>query len=222
MTQSRPKKKTKAKPHKLYAANGGGSMIVEVAFGLANLPLEIVDVSWDDMGWTSKALKKLNPLGQVPTLIMPNGKVMTESAAIILHLADMVPGFELVPPPDHPDRAAFLRWLAFLIAAVYPTFTYGDVTERWVGAPHAEGAGKLLRASTDEHRKHLWRYVESQIKGPWFLGRTMSALDVYMWPMGYWRPGIDWFAKECPKLHKIALAMKAHPVVKQVAARNKL
>jgi GST-like protein len=216
------RKAVKAKPYKLYAANGGGSMIVEVAFGFAKLPLEIVDVAWDDMGWNSKALKKLNPLGQVPTLIMPNGKVMTETAAIVLHLADTVPGFELVPASDHPERAAFLRWLAFLIAAVYPTFTYGDVTERWVGAPHTEGAGKALREATDEHRNQLWRYVESQIKGPWFLGRTMSALDVYMWPMGYWRPGIDWFAKECPRLHKIARAMKAHPVVKRVAARNKI
>jgi GST-like protein len=215
-------KKKPAKAYKLYAANGGGSMIVEAAFGFAKLPLEVVEVAWDDTGWNSKALKKLNPLGQVPTLIMPDGRVMTESAAIILHLADTVPGFALVPPPDHRERAAFLRWLAFLNAAVYPTFTYGDVTERWVCAPHTERAGKALREATDAHRKHLWRYVESQIKGPWFIGATMSALDVYMWPMSYWRPGMDWFAKECPKLHKIASAMKAHPVVKQVAARNEL
>ena len=87
--------------------------------------------------------------------------------------------------------------------------------------PHFK-PGKALREATDEHRKLLWRYVESQIKGPWFLGKTMSALDIYMWPMGHWRPGIDWFAKECPKLHKIARAMKAHPVVKKVAGRNKL
>jgi GST-like protein len=212
----------KAKRHKLYATNGCGSMIVEVAFGFAKLPLDIVDVPWADTGWNSKALKKLNPLGQVPTLILPNGKVMTETAAIMLHLADTVPGFPLVPPPDHAERAQFLRWLIFLVAAIYPTFTYGDVPERWVGAPKEKGAGKALREATDEHRKHLWRYVGSQIKGPWFLGRTMSALDVYMWPMGHWRPGIDWFAKECPKLHKISAAMKANPIVKSVAARNQL
>lgn len=212
----------KPKPYKLYATNGCGSMIVEVAFGIARVPFEIVGVPWADTGWNSKALKKLNPLGQVPTLILPDGKVMTESSAILLHLSDTVPGFDLVPPPGHPSRPAFLRWLAFLVAAIYPTFTYGDVTERWVGEPKEMGAGKALREATDEHRKLLWRYVESQIKGPWFLGKAMSALDIYMWPMGHWRPGIDWFAKECPKLHKIARAMKAHPVVKKVAGRNKL
>ncbi len=211
-----------AKPYKLYAANGGGSMIVEAAFGFTKLPLKIVNVSWHDMGWSSKALKGLNPLGQVPTLIMPDGSVMTESAAIILHLADKVRDFELVPPPGHKQRAAFLRWLMFLVSAVYPTFTYGDVTERWVGMEKDKGAGKALRAATDAHRKVLWRFVESQIRGPWFLGKSFSALDLYLWPMTYWRPGRDWFKAECPKLYAIGTAVHAHPLVKKVAARNKL
>lgn len=210
------------KPYKLYGAKGGGSMIVEAAFGFTDLPVAFVDLGWDDIGWESRTLKNLNPLGQVPTLILPDGKVMTESAAIILHLADIVPDFPLVPGRDHPQRAAFLRWLIFLVAAVYPTFTFGDVPKRWVGADKDEGAGKALRVSTDEHRHKLWRYVESEIEGPLFLGETFSALDLYMWPMTFWRPGLDWFAKECPKLHKIGAAMQAHPVCKAVAKRNGL
>jgi GST-like protein len=211
-----------AKSYKLYASPGCGSMIVEAAFGFTKLPLKVVDVPWADLGWDSKALKGINPLGQVPTLILPDGTVLSESAAIILHLADKAKDFDLVPPPGHKQRAAFLRWLVFLVGAVYPTFTYGDVPERWVGAPKEKGAGKALRAATDEHRKVLWRFVESQIKGPWFLGKTFSALDLYMWPMTYWRPGRDWFAAECPKLHAIGVKMRTHPVIKKVAARNKL
>ena len=68
----------------------------------------------------------------------------------------------------------------------------------------------------------LWRFVESQIKGPWFLGKTFSALDIYLWPMTAWRPGRDWFKAECPKLHAIAMAVKAHPAIKKVATRNRL
>jgi len=217
-----PMKKTAHAPYKLYGAKGGGSMIVEAAFGFADLTVEFVDLSWDDVGWDSKPLKDLNPLGQVPTLILPNGQVMTESAAILLHLADTLPGFPLVPRPGDPQRNAFLRWLLFLVAAVYPTFTFGDTPERWVGGSAKEGAGKLLRDATDEHRKKLWRFVEGQIAGPWFLGANMSALDLYMWPMTFWRPGRDWFAAECPKLHAIGIAMHKHPVCKKVAARNDL
>ncbi len=215
-------KSTGRKAYKLYGASGGGSMIVEAAFGFTKLPVEFVDVPWDDTGWNSKTLKKLNPLGQVPTLVLPDATVMSESAAIILHIADKVPGFELVPPRAHAKRAQFLRWLVFLVAAVYPTFTYGDVTERWVGAGHKEGAGKALREGTDEHRKTIWRFVESQVRGPWFLDKTFSALDLYIWMMMKWRPGGDWFTAECPKLHKIATTMNDHPVCKNVTARNKL
>jgi GST-like protein len=216
-----PKKRAKSKTHTLYAAKQGGSMIVETAFAFAKLPIEIIDVPWTDTGWNSKRLKELNPLGQVPTLVLPDGTVMTESVAIILHLADKVRGFKLVPPPTHKNRAAFLRWLVFMVAAIYPTYTYGDVPERWVGENEKQGAGKALRTGTDDHRKTLWRYVESQIEGPWFLGKTMTALDVYVWVMSHWRPGRDWFEKECPKLHHITTAMKAHPIAKKVAARNK-
>jgi GST-like protein len=214
--------KSKAKRYTLYGASGGGSMIVEAAFGFTKLPVEFVDVPWDDTGWNSKTLKKFNPLGQVPTLILPDGTVMTESAAIILHLADKTRGFELVPAPSDPHRPAFLRWLVFLVAAVYPTFTYGDVTERWVGASAKEGTGKALREGTDEHRKTLLRFVESQVPGPWFLGKTLSALDLYIWMMMKWRPGADWFKAETPKLHKIGTAMNAHIVCKKVTARNKV
>src|SRR5262245_8436214 len=54
----------KAKGYALYAASGGGSMIVEAAFGFAKRPIEVVDVPWEDTGWNSKTLKALNPLGQ--------------------------------------------------------------------------------------------------------------------------------------------------------------
>jgi GST-like protein len=204
----------------LYGAKGGGSMIVEAAFARARVPLGFVDVAWDDLGWESRTLAKLNPLGQVPSLVLPDGTVMTESAAMILHLADVAPASDLVPSADHPTRAAFLRWLVFLVSAVYPTFTYGDVPKRWVGGD--EAAAAMLRAGTDAHRERLWRYVEGGLTGPWFLGETWSALDLYLWPMTFWRPGRAWFETNCPKLHRIGVAMDADPVCVAVGKRNGL
>jgi GST-like protein len=215
-------KKSAAKKYKLYGTQGCGSMLIEAAFGIAKVPFDYVEVPWADTGWNSKALKKLNPLGQVPTLVLPDGTVMTESAAILLHIKDTVPDFELVPDADDPNRPAFLRFLFFLIAAVYPTFTYGDITERWVGEKQTDGVGKLLRASTNEHRQHLHRFLNAQVKGPYFLGKQRSAIDLYLWAMTKWRPGPDWFKAECPKLYKIGALMDADPALKKVAERNDL
>jgi len=212
---------TRKSGYRLFAAKQGGSMIVEAAFGFTKLPLTVKDIDWKDLGWKSKALAGINPLGQIPTLELPDGTILSESAAIILHLADKVPKFPLVPSPKAATRPEFLRWLVFLTSALYPTFTYGDVPERWVGQPKDKGAGKALRTSTDEHRKVLLAFLETQVRGPWFLGRNMSALDLYVWVLATWRPGRAWYAQHCPKLLKVADALEKHPVCRRVAARNR-
>jgi len=48
---------------------------------------------------------------------------MTESAAMVLYAADLAPSAGLVPGAGEASRPAFLRWLIYLVASVYPTFT---------------------------------------------------------------------------------------------------
>jgi GST-like protein len=202
----------------LYGQRGSGSMIVECALALAGAPVKHVEVSWSDLGWNSRALKDLNPLGQLPTLVTPDGQVLTESAAMMLHLADRFPEAGLAPPLGHPQRAAFQRWLVFLVAAVYPTFTYGDDPQRWVGGD--EAAAARLRTGTDAHRQVLWRYLETVVGEPWFLGDTFSALDLYVRQMRWWRPGREWFATETPRVDAIGRRAENLPAVMQVQQRN--
>lgn len=206
--------------YKLYASPGCGSMLVEAAFAKAGIPLEIVDIPWDDTGWASGPLTALNPLGQVPTLILADGSVMTESAAILLHLTEMSPQAALAPTTGDPLRPQFLRWLQFLVGAIYPTFTYGDVPERWL--PGKEDAGETLTAANIEHRKRLYRHMEAHAGAPYFLGAQMSVIDLYLWAMNHWRPRQAWFAQETPKLHAIAEAMRGEPWVAAVGKRNGL
>ena len=199
---------------RLYTIPGSGGMIVEAGFALADVPVDIVRLEWEDLGWRDSELSKLNPLGQVPTLILPDGSVMTESAAILLYLSDIRPQSGLAPAATDAGRPAFLRWLIFIASAVYPTFTYGDVPGRWVGDD--EAAGAKLRTGTDEHREMLYRYMESNARRPWFLGERFSALDLYFLTMRHWRPGTAWFAKNCPKLDHIGIALSELPAVKKV------
>jgi GST-like protein len=114
-------------------------------------------------------------------------------------------------------RPAFHCWAVFIVAAVYPTFTYGDDAAKWVA--NEEGA-RELRESTNRHRENLWRQLESEAKGPWFLGERMTALDLYIAPMTYWRPGRKWFAANAPKLFAIAEKASATPGVADVMRKN--
>jgi glutathione S-transferase len=123
----------------LIASKACGSMIVEAALALAKLPHEVEMIPYVEPGPQRDRLLALNPLGQVPTLVLPDGRAMTESAAIILHLADQAPQAGLIPAAKDPARPMFLRWLEFIVAAIYPTFTYGDDPKRWAGDEAAEG-----------------------------------------------------------------------------------
>ena len=204
--------------YRLYAAPGCGSAIIEALLTLADAPFSIIELSHTELGLRPGKLQELNPLGQVPTLLLPDGAVMTESAAITLHIAEQFPGAGLAPPTDNPARSQFLRWLVFFGSPIYATFTYGDEPDRWVPAGEA---ARALREMTDEHRQSLWRYLEGQVNpSPWLLGKKFSALDIFISVMSRWRPGRDWFAENCPKLLPVARAVDGDERLKPVWERN--
>ena len=193
-----------------------GNAIVEAAFALAGLPLDYEEVDYAEASPSRPRLLAANPLGQVPTLVLPDGRVMTESLAMIHHVDDLAPAAGLIPPRGDPRRDDFHRWSVMLVAAVYPTFTYGDDPGRWVGGP-AAGA---LRESTDRQREALWRRYEERAGAPWFLGERFSALDLYIAVMTRWRPGRAWFEANAPKLLAIAQRTSATPGVADVVQRH--
>ena len=71
----------------LLGCQGCGNAIVESAFALAGIDFDYEEVDYSDDSPTRPRLLQFNPLGQVPTLVLPDGTVMSESAAIALHIA---------------------------------------------------------------------------------------------------------------------------------------
>jgi GST-like protein len=201
----------------LLGCKGCGNAIVEAALALSGLPYDYEEVDYSAGSPTRARLLEVNPLGQVPALVLPDGEVMTESLAMIHYVNDAAPKAGLIPAKADARRYAFYRWAVFLIAAVYPTFTYGDEPAKWVEDTQAS---KQLRESTNRHREALWRQVEEAAQGPWFLGERMSALDLYIAVMTHWRPGRKWFAANTPKLLAIAEKAAALPAVGAVLKRN--
>ena len=201
----------------LYGAPGWGSTLAECALAWTDEPFEFVDVEgFDQPGSARDRLLKVNALARVPTLVGPGGLILTESAAIILHLAERHPDSGLAPAPTDTDRARFLDRLVWFVSAVYPTFSYRDYPERW-----APSAADELVERVDDFRRSLWSQFEEQAgPGPHVLGATPSALDIYVAVMTRWRPGRDWFESRCPKLHAIALAADSLPKLAPVIRRN--
>ena len=119
-------------------------------------------------------------------------------------------------------EADFLNALVFLVANIYPTYTYGDVPERFVPAPEGQAG---FRETVDAYGKRLYRILEQQASssraaGPWFLGGRLTAVDIYTGAMTFWRPGRDWFDTETPRLAAIGRAVRAHDRFGDVWTRN--
>ena len=201
----------------LYGVRGWGSTLAEAMLDWVGEPYEFVDVEgFDAPGPARDRLLTVNPLARVPTLILPDGQILTESAAIALYLAELHPEAGLAPPPGDPSRAAFFNRLIWFVSAVYPTFTYRDYPERW-----APDAPDQLAERVDAFRKSLWEQFEAALgPGPWVLGERPSALDAYATVMSRWRPRRDWLAEHCPKAHALALRAEKLPQIADALKRN--
>lgn len=118
---------------------------------------------------------RLNPDGKLPTLVDrgPDGTaeaVVTESAAILLHVADAAPEAGLAPAPGTIERGRYLTWIAYAAAGLEPAFT--DVAFPRASPPPASALG------WPPFDLALARVAAGLEPGPWLLGESFSAADV--------------------------------------------
>ncbi|BFO09042.1 hypothetical protein GGER_15520 [Serratia rubidaea] len=97
----------------LLGCRGCGSTIVAAALELTGFPWGYEEVDYAADSPERERLLRLNPLGEVPTLILPNNEVMTESAAIVLLL------HARAPMRSWRRRRARRRCRVFALADVY-------------------------------------------------------------------------------------------------------
>jgi GST-like protein len=203
---------------KLYGEPGWGSALIEAQLDWYQLDYEFEPVgNLFKSGRARDKLAEINPIAQVPTLVMDDGSIMTESAAITLLLAELRNDESLVPGTGSPERAAFLRWLVFLVANIYPTYTYADEPSRFVSARDAR---QDYRETVLDWGRRMYRVLEDAAGQPWFLGERFSAIDIYVCLMTRWEPGRNWIEKHAPKLFSIASATERNDRLRNTWERN--
>ncbi|MNS27294.1 Glutathione S-transferase GST-6.0 [compost metagenome] len=196
----------------LYGAAGSGSVPVEAAMTLIGLDYRLVEaVTWEGEAERDK-VAAVNPMRQIPALILPSGETITESAAILIWLADAWPEARLGPSIDDPRRAQFLRWMSFIPAAVYSMFWVRDEPSRLVGDDAA--AQEEVKRRTAERIADCWRVMDSQIApGRFLLGDELSVLDLYVAVASRWTPRRPRFYTEAPRMAEVVRRMDALPAL---------
>jgi GST-like protein len=139
------------KPYVVYGQRGTGSVPIEATLLLLGEPFQVVERG------PGEDRPAGNPMQQVPVLILPSGELMTESVAILIHLADSHPAARLAPTPDDPRRPAFLRWMVYVSAQIYALV--------WVRDDLAadEAHEPVILERTAERIAYCWRMMDAQV-----------------------------------------------------------
>lgn len=169
----------------LYGARGSGAAAVEAALAVAGVPYRSVEAATWLPGPALDELKRVNPLGQIPTLVLEDGSAVSESAAILIHLGEVFPEAGLLPT-GVTARAQAIRGLVYIAANCYAAIGVIDYPERWC-ADCDEATAKRIRAGTRARLHHLWDvFADMFAPHPFLSGARIGALDLLAAVVSRW------------------------------------
>ncbi len=205
----------------LYGKKGSGSASTQAALEVIGAPYRIIETaSWD----TNEAyveLLKLNPLGQIPTLVLPDGSALSESAAILIHLGSVHPEAGLLPQ-DPSARAQAIRGLVFIPANCYAAISIIDYPERWCAdADNDEVVKERIRAGTRARLHRHWEMFADLFPArPYLGGAELGALDLLAAVVSKWSGARKHLQQARPAFHEALLRIEAHSKVAPVFAQH--
>lgn len=170
----------------LYSHDGSGGFAVEAALVKAAAAHKAITVDTAKGEQNRPDFVAINPMRQVPALVLPDGTVMTESAAIVVHLANVFPDKALAPRPATPAHGRFLRWMFFMAANLYESDLRYFYPDRYTTDP--AGISGVKSAGAAHMTKSFAILEEALAPGPFLCGPALTLADVYLAMLTAWSP----------------------------------
>ena len=125
-------------------------------------------------------IRRSNPLGRVPALILSDGEVLSESALILDYLDEQVAPDQALTPRSGTKRWAVLSSLAIATGAAEKSIAvFTEMTGRPEDKRHQPYMDNCARQAKDG-----FEHLDRQTDGEWMSGNAMSQLDVSV--VCYW------------------------------------
>jgi glutathione S-transferase len=147
-----------------------------VAVSMKLLGFGFEHANWS-VGKDHARIRSYSPLGRVPTLVLEDGEVLTESAAILDHLDSVVGPERALLPPNGTARRQVLQLMALAIAAAEKGREL--IHERIARPPEKRHEPWEERCRSQMHgalgeieRRHLER------PGNWLVGENLTQADI--------------------------------------------
>ncbi|MGY4432907.1 glutathione S-transferase [Bradyrhizobium sp. F1.13.1] len=162
----------------------------------------------------SKEYLKINPNGRIPALI--DGKlIVSEAAAIVLHLVDQHADAGLAPAVGTPERAIFYQWLTFLTNSLQEELMNWQYPERLSGRDAL--ATEVVKRGAEVRAGAFLDVIEDHLRtnGQLFLGRKLTAVDFYFVMLSRWARPMIRPPRSRPNIAKLLDSVTALPSVRR-------
>ena len=199
--------------YELYWRERTGAFAPAAVMAELEIPYEGIHLDKASREHEGAAFRALNPMAQIPVLILPGGVSMTESAAISLYLAETRPDSGLAPLPDDPIRPSFLSWLSFAQCNLYETDLRYFYAERYTSDP---GGAAGVQQAAGERYDRLWDMTAQAIQGAFFFGARFTMLDIYLAMLAAWHVDPSALYERLPKVGALVEATVARPATGKV------
>jgi glutathione S-transferase len=143
---------------------------------------------------------------------------MTESVAMMIHIADCHPASGLMPEVGQTERAIAYRWLVFSAVNLYETGCRIEDTHHY-SARKSDYEG--IRAKARHDLDQYWEMVAEAIgEGPYLLGQRYSVVDICLLMIAQWHPEPDALVERHPNFGKLCDALKKRPAIESIWSLN--
>jgi glutathione S-transferase len=196
-------------------ANAAPHMLLE-EIG-ANYDLVLVDRASNAQ--KSREYLEINPNGRIPTLV-DGGLIVSEAAAIMLHLVDQHADAGLAPDVGTPERAKFYQWLTFLTNSLQEELMIWQYPDRLASSDTA--AAETVKRGAEARANTFLDVIEDHLatNGPLFLGNRLSAVDFYLVMLSRWARPMERPPRSRPNIAKLLDRVTALSSVRRAYERE--
>lgn len=203
--------------YKLYYNPGKANLAPHMILEEIGADYELVLVDTEGNAQNSPEYLKLNPHGRIPTLV-DGDFVLSETAAICLHLADRHPEAGLVPAIGTTQRAGFYQWLIYLTNTLQTELITYFYSHRLADD---EAMAARVKVHAEQRIGGMLDLIEAKLAaqdGPYLLGSGYSAVDPFLLMLARWTRTMENPARNRLHLGRYLERIAARPAIQRAFA----
>jgi glutathione S-transferase len=207
---------------KFYMTPGSCSTGIHILLETLELPFEVWIINIPAGDHLRPEYLKINPRGSIPTLVLDNGRALTDFKSIALWLAETYPRGKLLPE-DPALAARAIEVLDFALIQLHGEgFTRIFTSERYISSSEVR-QGTRLEDDIASHGREIVRQafgiLEKRMPAEGYaVGQQFSIADAALFYNEFWadKTGIPLPKRVAAHYQRV----RARPVVRQVLAEE--